>query len=94
MRRIAMKSNWEIEDRQIPSVGKPETYYYTFKNMEINHYEGVDVVVSDREMLNDACVSGFLTALRYRVEVLESSVRLFRTTVGPQLISRDDNARS
>ncbi|GBM33737.1 hypothetical protein AVEN_47042-1 [Araneus ventricosus] len=36
---------------------------------------------------------GTVTGVRYRDEILESYVRLFRSAVGPEFILMDDNAR-
>ncbi len=36
---------------------------------------------------------GSVTGVRYRDEVLEPCIRLFRGAVGPEFISMDDNAR-
>ncbi|GBN40898.1 hypothetical protein AVEN_50296-1 [Araneus ventricosus] len=39
------------------------------------------------------CERGTVTGVRYRDEILEPYVRLFRGAVGPEFILMDDNAR-
>ncbi|GFY36619.1 transposable element Tcb2 transposase [Trichonephila clavipes] len=64
---------------------------------EIHHFPSRGVMVWTGIMMDDHTDlhffdTGFVTAERYRDEVLEPYVRLFRGAVGPYLIFMDDNA--
>ncbi|GBN69149.1 hypothetical protein AVEN_128502-1 [Araneus ventricosus] len=65
---------------------------------EIDHYGGGGLMVCAGIMLDGRTrlhvfERGTVTSVRYRDEILEPYVRLFRGAVGPELILMDDNAR-
>ncbi|GBO16452.1 hypothetical protein AVEN_189789-1 [Araneus ventricosus] len=65
---------------------------------EIDHYGGGCLMVWAGIMLDGRTSlhvfeRGTVTGVRYRDEILEPYVRLFRGAVGPEFILMDDNAR-
>lgn len=74
------------------------TRYLPSNVREIDHYGGGGLMVWAGIMLDGRTPlhvfdSGTVTGVRYRDEVLEPYVRLFRGAVGPEFILMDDNAR-
>ncbi|GBN15901.1 hypothetical protein AVEN_88534-1, partial [Araneus ventricosus] len=77
---------------------EPRTRYLPSNVREIDHYGGEGLMVWAGIML-DGQISlhiferGTVTGVRYRDEILEPYVRLFRGAVGPEFILMDDKAR-
>ncbi|GBM09329.1 Transposable element Tc1 transposase [Araneus ventricosus] len=74
------------------------TRYIPSNGREFDHYGGGDLMVWAGIMLDDRTPlhvfeSGTVTGVRYRDEILEPYVSLFRGAVGPEFILMDDNAR-
>lgn len=77
---------------------EPGTRYLPSNVREIDHYGGGGLMVWAGIMLDGRTPlhvfdRGTVTSVRYRDEVLEPYVRLFRGAVGPDFILIDDNAR-
>jgi len=77
---------------------EPGTRYLPSNVREIDHYGGSGVMVwggimEDRRTRLHVFDRGSVNGVRYRDEVLEPYVRLFRGTVGPEFILMDDSAR-
>ncbi|GBO03204.1 hypothetical protein AVEN_228326-1 [Araneus ventricosus] len=77
---------------------EPGTRYLPSNVRVIDHYGGGGLIVSAGIMLDGRTPlhvfeRGTLTGVRYRDEILEPYVRLFRGAVGPELILMDDNAK-
>ncbi|GBN98117.1 Transposable element Tcb2 transposase [Araneus ventricosus] len=77
---------------------KPGTSYLPSNVREIDHYGGRGLIVWAGIMLDGRTPlhvfeRGTVTGVRYRDEILEPHVRLFRDAVGPEFILMDDNAR-
>lgn len=77
---------------------EPGTRYHPSLIREKDHYGGGGVMVWAGIMLDGRTPlhvfdKGSLTAMRYREEILEPYVRLFRGAVGPGFLLMDDNAR-
>ncbi|KFM74611.1 Transposable element Tc3 transposase, partial [Stegodyphus mimosarum] len=75
---------------------EPGIRYLPFNVLEINNYGGVMVwagIMLDGRTPLHVLDRGSVTGVRYRDEVLEPYIRLFRAAVGPEFISQDDNAR-
>ncbi|GBO20404.1 hypothetical protein AVEN_259722-1 [Araneus ventricosus] len=77
---------------------EPGTRFLPSNVREIDHYGGEDLMVWPSIMLDGRTPlhvfeRGTVTGLRYRDEILEPYVRLFRGAVGPEFILMDDNAR-
>ncbi|GBO25667.1 Transposable element Tcb2 transposase [Araneus ventricosus] len=77
---------------------EPGTRYLPSNVREIDHYGGGGLMVWAGIMLDGQTPlhvfeRGTVTCVRYRDEILEPSVRLFRGAVGPEFILMDDNAR-
>lgn len=77
---------------------EPGTRYVPCNVREINSYRGGGVMVWAGIMLDGRTPlhffdRGTVTGVKYRDEVLEPYVRLFRGAVGPEFILQDDNAR-
>ncbi|GBL87031.1 Transposable element Tcb2 transposase [Araneus ventricosus] len=77
---------------------EPGTRYLPSNVREIDHYDGGDLMVWAGIMLDGRTPlhvfeRGTVTGVRYRDEILEPYVRLFRGAVGPEFILMDDNAR-
>ncbi|GBM62216.1 Transposable element Tcb2 transposase [Araneus ventricosus] len=77
---------------------EPGTRYLLSNVREIDHYGG-GVLVGWAGIMLDGRTPllvferGTVTGVRYRDEILEPYVRLFRGAVGPEFILMDDNAR-
>ncbi|GBM88938.1 Transposable element Tcb2 transposase [Araneus ventricosus] len=77
---------------------EPGTRYLPFNVREIDHYgRGVlmvwaGIMLDGRTPLH-VCERVTVTGVRYRDEILELYLRLFRGAVGPEFILMDDNAR-
>ncbi|GBM57215.1 Glutathione S-transferase 1, isoform C [Araneus ventricosus] len=74
------------------------TRYLPSNVREIDHYGGGGLMVWAGIMLDGRTPlhvfeRGTVTGVRYRDEILEPYVRLFRGAVGPEFILMDDNAR-
>ncbi|GBO00171.1 hypothetical protein AVEN_228412-1 [Araneus ventricosus] len=74
------------------------TRYLPSNVREIDHYGGGGLMVWAGIMLDGRTPlhvfeRGTVTGVRYRDEILEPYVRLFRCAVGPEFILMDDNAR-
>ncbi|GBM32774.1 hypothetical protein AVEN_83740-1 [Araneus ventricosus] len=77
---------------------EPATRYLPSNAREIDHYGGGGLMVWAGIMLDGRThlhvfERGTVTGVRYRNEILEPYVRLFRGAVGPEFILMDDNAR-
>ncbi|GBN53458.1 hypothetical protein AVEN_38562-1 [Araneus ventricosus] len=77
---------------------EPGTRYLPSNVREIDHYGGGGLMVWAGIMLDGRTPlhvfeRGTVTGSRYRDEILGPYVRLFRGTVGPAFILKDDNAR-
>ncbi|GBM69512.1 hypothetical protein AVEN_205388-1 [Araneus ventricosus] len=77
---------------------EPGTLYLSSSVREIDHYGGGGLMVWAGIMLDGRTPlhvfeRGTVTCVRYRDEILEPYVRLFRGAVGPEFILMDDNAR-
>ncbi|GBN75652.1 hypothetical protein AVEN_90780-1 [Araneus ventricosus] len=77
---------------------EPGTRYLPSNVREIDHYGGRDLMVWAGIMLDGQTPlhvfeRGIVTGVRYRDEILQPYVRLFRGAVGPEFILIDDNAR-
>ncbi|GBM14601.1 Transposable element Tcb2 transposase [Araneus ventricosus] len=77
---------------------EPGPCYLPSNVREIDHYGGGGLMVWAGIMLDGRTPlhvfeRGTVTGVRYRDEILESYVRLFRGAVGPEFILMDDNAR-
>ncbi|GBN43219.1 Transposable element Tcb2 transposase [Araneus ventricosus] len=77
---------------------EPRTRYLPSNVREIDHYGGGGLMVWAGIMLDGRTPlhvfeRGTVTGVRYRDEILEPYVRLFRGAVGPEFILMDDNAR-
>ncbi|GBM75032.1 Transposable element Tcb2 transposase [Araneus ventricosus] len=77
---------------------EPGTRYLPSNVREINHYGGGGLKVWAGIMLDGRAPfhvfeRGIVTGVRYRDEILEPYVRLFRGAVGSEFILMDDNAR-
>ncbi|GBM94229.1 Transposable element Tcb2 transposase [Araneus ventricosus] len=77
---------------------EPGTRYLPSNVREIDHYGGGGLMVWAGIMLDGRTPShlferGTVTGVRYRDEVLEPCIRLFRCAVGPEFILMDDNER-
>ncbi|GFU57523.1 DDE_3 domain-containing protein [Trichonephila clavipes] len=80
-------------------LGGPGTHYLPSNVREIDNYGGGGLMVWAGIMLDGRTPlhifeRGSVTGVRYRDEVLESYVCLFRDACGPEFILMDDNARS
>ncbi|GBN60330.1 Transposable element Tcb2 transposase [Araneus ventricosus] len=73
---------------------EPGTRYLPSNVREIDHYGGGGLMVWVGIMLDGRTPLHILErGVRYRDEILETYVRLFRGAVGPEFILMDDNAR-
>ncbi|GBM11017.1 Transposable element Tcb2 transposase [Araneus ventricosus] len=77
---------------------EPGTRYLPYYVREIDHYGRGGLMVWAGIMLDGGTPlhvfeRGTVTGVRYRDEILEPYVRLFRGAVGPEFILMDDNAR-
>ncbi|GBN95822.1 Transposable element Tcb2 transposase [Araneus ventricosus] len=77
---------------------EPGTRYLLSNVREIDHYGGGCLMVLAGIMLDGRTPlhvfeRGTVTGVRFRDEILEPYVRIFRGAVGPKLILMDDNAR-
>ncbi|GBM53287.1 hypothetical protein AVEN_52312-1 [Araneus ventricosus] len=77
---------------------EPGTRYLPSNVREIDHYGGGGLMVWAGIMLDGRAPlhvfeRGTVTGVRYRDEILEPYVRLFRGAVGPEFILMDDNTR-
>ncbi|GBM04250.1 Transposable element Tc1 transposase [Araneus ventricosus] len=77
---------------------EPETRYLPSNVREIDHYGRGGLMVWAGIMLEGRTPlhvfeRGTVTGVRYRDEILEPYVRLFRGAVGPEFILMDDNVR-
>lgn len=77
---------------------EPGTRYLPSNVREIDNYGGGGVLIWAGIMLDGRTPlhvfdGGSVTGVRYREEVLEPYVRLFRGAVGPDFLLMDDNAR-
>ncbi|GBO11641.1 Transposable element Tc1 transposase [Araneus ventricosus] len=77
---------------------EPGTCYLSFNVCEIDHYGRGGLMVWAGIMLDGQTSlhvfeRGTVTGVRYRDEILEPYVRLFRGAVGPKFILMDHNAR-
>ncbi|GBM29736.1 Transposable element Tcb2 transposase [Araneus ventricosus] len=77
---------------------EPGTRYLPSNVREIDHYGGLGLMVWAGIMLDGRThlhvfERGTVTGVRYRDEILEPYVRLFRGAVGPEFILMDNNAR-
>ncbi|GBN66041.1 Transposable element Tc3 transposase [Araneus ventricosus] len=77
---------------------EPGTRYLPSNVREIDHYGGGGLMVWAGIMLNGRTPlhvfeRGTVTGVRYKDEILEPYVRLFRGEVRPEFILMDDNAR-
>ena len=76
---------------------EPETRYHRSNIIERDHYAGGGLMVWPG-IMQDTCTplhvfdNGSVNDQRYRQEVLEPYVSLFRGAVGPEFIFMDDNA--
>ncbi|GBN95070.1 Transposable element Tc1 transposase [Araneus ventricosus] len=77
---------------------EPGTRYLPSNVREIGHYGGGGLMVWAGIMLDGRTPlhvfeRGIVTGVRYRDEIFEPYVRLFRAVVGPEFILMDDNAK-
>ncbi|GBN59779.1 Transposable element Tcb2 transposase [Araneus ventricosus] len=77
---------------------EPGTRYLPSNVRDIDHYGGGGLMVWAGIMLDGRAPlhvfeRGTVTGVRYRYEILEPYVRLFRGVVGPEFILMDDNER-
>lgn len=77
---------------------EPGTRYHSSNIIERDHYAGGGLMVwagimQDTRTPLHVFDKGSVNGQRYRQEVLEPHVRLFRGAVGPEFIFMDDNAR-
>ncbi|GBL77796.1 hypothetical protein AVEN_152995-1 [Araneus ventricosus] len=77
---------------------EPGTHYLPSNVREIDHYGGGVLMVWAGIMLDGRTPlhvfeRGTVIVVRYRDEILEPYVRLFKGAVGPEFILMDDNAR-
>ncbi|GBM62442.1 Transposable element Tcb2 transposase [Araneus ventricosus] len=87
-----------IDSRRTFIWREPGTRYLPSNAREIDHYGGGGLMVWAGIMLDGRTPlhvfeRGSVTGVRYRDEILEPYVRLFRGAVGPEFILIDDNAR-
>ncbi|GBN10996.1 hypothetical protein AVEN_13658-1 [Araneus ventricosus] len=92
------RSSLNTDSRRTFIWREPGTRYLPSNVCEIDHYGGGGLMVWAGIMLDGRAPlhvfeRGTMTGVRYRDEILEPYVRLFRGAAGSEFILMDDNAR-